>query len=619
MRSLDHQQDDILIVDDESANLTVLWKMLAQHGYHVRPVRNGETALESIRKAKPDLILLDIMMPGIDGFEVCRRLKANERTREIPVLFLSALTENFDKIKAFELGAVDYITKPFQPEEVLARVNTQILHRKLQQQLKEQNRQLQQEIVERQGRERTLQKYERIVSATPDLISLIDTNFIYQLVNEAYLYAHQKQRDDIVGHSVCELHGQEVFESLIRPNLERCFAGKTAQYQAWFNYAALGRRYMSVTYSPYEEPDGAIHGAVVSVRDLTELQNAREAAEASNRSKSLFLANMNHELRTPLNIIMGYTQNLQHRQYCPSDAKEDLDTIYQASYHLLTVITDVLDIAKMGTRQIQLTPHEMHLPRFLEHLADFSTIQAEEKSLEFLYEFDRVLPLIIQSDEKRLRQVLLNLLNNAVRFTTRGTVIFRARRLADAPTLPTNSKPQARIEIPLCTIHFEIEDTGPGMTAEQLKRIFLPFEQLRSIDKWHEGTGAGLAISNHLVHVMGGELQVQSEPGQGSLFIFDINVPVLEEAPEIKSSRPPAPPNTLDPEESQLIPPPREHFDELYQLAILGVMDRLENYIEQLSTIDDCYGPFLEHVKHLAHNYEDERLLALFRHYQKQD
>ena len=365
---------------------------------------------------------------------------------------------------------------------------------------------------------------------------------------------------------------------------------------------------MSVTYAPYQEHDGAILGAVVSVRDLTELQLAKEAAEMANRSKSLFLANMNHELRTPLNIVMGYTQSLQNRKDCPQDAKEELDRIYQASHHLLTVINDVLDIARIGTRQIQLEPHEMHLLRFLDHLASFSRIQAQEKSLGFSNDFDSDLPIILKADEKRLRQVVLNLLNNAVRFTARGRVMLRVTRVSSAGQ-PSSGTHQS-------TILFEVEDTGPGLTPEQIERIFQPFEQLRSPDKWHKGKGAGLAISSHLVHIMGGELRVESELKQGSTFRFQIEVPAIEDTPNKPAKTRQQKPMPLSQKETRMVPPPKEQFEDLYQLAVYGTMDRIEQYIDALEDLDASYRPFLEHVRQLASNYEDEKLLTLFKHYQ---
>jgi PleD family two-component response regulator len=117
---------DILIVDDTPANLNVLSAILGKRGYRVRPAINGALALKAAQKAAPDLILLDVQMPGLDGYEVCRQLKGDAQTRAIPVIFISALDDVLDKVEAFQVGGVDYITKPFQIEEVLARVENQL-------------------------------------------------------------------------------------------------------------------------------------------------------------------------------------------------------------------------------------------------------------------------------------------------------------------------------------------------------------------------------------------------------------------------------------------------------------------------------------------------------------
>jgi signal transduction histidine kinase len=140
--TLSSPKGNILIVDDSLANLRLLTQMLARRGYKVRPLTSGLQALEAARLTPPDLILLDIMMPEIDGYEVCERLKADAQTRDIPVIFISALGETQDKVKAFTVGGVDYIPKPFQVEEVLARVETHLALRNLQ-------RSLQQEIIRR--------------------------------------------------------------------------------------------------------------------------------------------------------------------------------------------------------------------------------------------------------------------------------------------------------------------------------------------------------------------------------------------------------------------------------------------------------------------------------------
>jgi signal transduction histidine kinase/CheY-like chemotaxis protein len=264
-------------------------------------------------------------------------------------------------------------------------------------------------------------------------------------------------------------------------------------------------------------------------RERKEAEAARETAlteaVALARQRSNFLAQMSHELRTPLNAIIGYAQLLGHdRDNLTDRLAAGLATIHQSGQHLLTLINDILDLARVEAGKMELHPAAVHLDTFLRVLANIMRVKAEEKGLGFSYEIAPGLPSAVTVDETRLRQVLLNLLGNAVKFTDAGKV---ALRVLPAPSAdgPTNED-SARLR-------FEVADSGIGMTALQLGRIFQPFEQVATAQRREGGTGLGLAISQQLVQLMGGDIVVVSEPGKGSTFWFEIDVPVASAAPAI--------------------------------------------------------------------------------------
>lgn len=250
---------------------------------------------------------------------------------------------------------------------------------------------------------------------------------------------------------------------------------------------------------------------VERVKTAEELAKAKDSADRANRAKSEFLANMSHELRTPLNGILGYAQILQ-RYDLPSEAQKGIQTIFHSGNHLLTLINDILDLSKIEAQKMELHPHPVHLESFLRGVIEIGRVRAEQKGIEFVHFFSPDLPEGIMTDEKRLRQVLLNLLGNGIKFTDRGHVCLDVR-CGGGTDLQKS-------------ITFSIIDTGIGMTPEQKSQLFQAFHQVGDAQRKAEGTGLGLSISQRLVQMMGGEIQVESTYGEGSRFWFTISFPI---------------------------------------------------------------------------------------------
>ncbi|MBP0044266.1 MAG: response regulator [Roseofilum sp. SBFL] len=248
-----------------------------------------------------------------------------------------------------------------------------------------------------------------------------------------------------------------------------------------------------------------------------ELEQARVAADEANQAKSEFLANMSHELRTPLNGILGYTQIMERTQDLNTQ-RHGIEIIEQCGTHLLNLINDILDLAKIEARKLDLIPQEFHLPAFLSGIAEMSRVRADKKGIQFQYSEHPGLPKAVMADDKRLRQVLLNLLGNAIKFTHQGRTILQVYPLEDLPTTTEKN----------LWLRFSIQDTGVGMSLEQVQKIFLPFEQVGSKSQQAQGTGLGLAISQQIVRLMGSEIQVTSILSQGSQFWFDLELPRAE-------------------------------------------------------------------------------------------
>lgn len=392
---------NILIVDDNKNNLFTLHTLITEHlNAQIFEADSGPMALKILLKEKVDLIILDVQMPGMDGFETAQIIRSRRKNQHIPIVFLTAAykTEDFRQ-KGFAVGAADYLTKPIDTAQLISRINTYL--RFIEQE------QLHKQELENKVQERTSK--------------LLEAN---QLLN------------------------QEIAQ---RKQIEQA------------------------------------------------LQQAKEKAEEANIAKSQFLANMSHELRTPLNAIIGYSEMLiEESEELELDFTPDLKKIQSAGKHLLGLINDVLDISKIEAGKMEVFWESVDMEALLNEV--ISTVQplVEQKGNVLTVRRPPNLPTI-SSDTTKLRQMLLNLISNAAKFTEQGQIILD-------------------IQYPcLESIQFSVIDNGIGMTEEQQKKLFKPFTQAdSSTTRRYGGTGLGLAITKKFAEMMGGNIQVYSEFGQGT-------------------------------------------------------------------------------------------------------
>jgi PAS domain S-box-containing protein len=397
--------------------------------------------------------------------------------------------------------------------------------------VRELNTGLEQRIEGRTAQLRQQARYLRtLIDMLPVWAWFKDTDNRYLVSNQAFARARGCEPDQLVGRSDQELlPAPEAAASLAD---DQAVLSSGQRQTTEIAVLDAGREVWMESYkAPVLDDDGTLLGTVGVARDISAqkaTEAAREAAleEARRlaRTRSAFLAQMSHELRTPLNAILGFAQILQ--SHAPLDERQtrSVAIIQQSGQHLLALINDVLDLARVDAGKLELSPNEMSLAPFLAVVSDIIRVKADEKGLVFGVSAAPDLPPAVVADDMRLRQVLLNLLANAVKFTDRGQVTLRLLRLPASTAAAPGADGRVRLR-------FEVSDSGIGMSEEQQSRLFQPFEQVGETRRRSGGTGLGLAISRELVRLMGSDLRVRSQPGQGSVFWFDVELPLCTEAP----------------------------------------------------------------------------------------
>lgn len=527
------KKSQILIVDDYPTNIKVLSDLLMEYGFEVLIARDGENALKKLQRITPDIILLDILMPGIDGFETCRRIKEHTSTEGIPVIFMSALSDPVDKIKGLTLGAVDYITKPFQQEEVLARVNTHLKIRNLTKQLEEQNALLQEEVRSRQLAEATLRrsedKFATAFRANPGpmmILTLEEGRFLD--INQNFCTILGYQPELILGQPLqalnilCNPQDSDYFFTGLREN---GFI-PNRDYQVYSQSGEIRTLLISAAVI-YVQEQACILAMAWDVTDcrqaVSELRQAKVTAELANQAKSQFLGHISHELRTPLNSILGYTQLLNRTDDLSPEQQNYVETVHRSGEHLKQLIDDVLAMAKIESGNLTRQNTDVCLPDLLKTLEDMMQPRAAEKNLAFTCDGLASVPTYIRTDGTRLRQILLNLIGNGIKFTDEGHVALTVGVLGQQAQAATEPNLNAGT-----LLTFMVTDTGPGIVPEDRETIFEPFMQTGLGQSYQEGAGLGLAISREFARLLGGDIELESTPGMGSTFTLTLPVDLAQ-------------------------------------------------------------------------------------------
>ena len=542
----------IICVDDEPFVLESLKEQLKRYlgdSYYIEVAQSGEEALEIVEDLQEEgievpLIISDQIMPGMKGDELLIQL--HERYPKMLKIMLTG------QASADAVGRVvnaanlyRYIAKPWDETDLSLTVTEALGRYARDRQLAEQNEilkklnasleqkvaertvelttaniQLQQEICDRQLLEQKLrtseEKLRAVFEAMTDIVLVIDEQREIEIAPTNPRRLYNSEIDPIL---------QTIEQFFLEEKSEIWFSkiqqALTTQQTVNFDYSLpLDNReaWFTASISPMPNNSALWVARNIDERKQAEaaMQEAKEAAEAANRAKSTFLANMSHELRSPLNVILGFCQLLTRSQSLNPEQQENISIMTRSGEHLLTLINHVLDLSKIESGRTTLHETNFDLYNLLDDLDDMFQAKAEDKGLQLVFDCMSDVPQYIRTDQVKLRQVLINLINNALKFTQTGRVSVRVR-----------GEPESRQKTnytPHTTITFEVEDTGAGIATDELDKIFEAFVQTQIGIESQEGTGLGLSIARKFVQLMGGEISITSVVGQGTTFSFDIKI-----------------------------------------------------------------------------------------------
>jgi PAS domain S-box-containing protein len=487
---------NILIVDDREENIIALEALIKRDDIKIFSTTSPNDALKIAWENNIAIALVDVQMPEIDGFELVNMLKSNPRTKDILVIFVTAISkESKYAIKGYGSGAIDYLFKPLDPFITAAKVDSFVQLARYQADIVRKNEEL--------------ENFSIVVNNCADVICAIDAQTLrVKTINPTV--------EKILGYKPAEIFGKSIIDIAVE-NDRKEFKNKLGEIiKDNLSFAVFELQLQTFDKNViWAECRASYHNKTIFINIsnispqksfMQQLVKSKEAAEHDKKIKETFLANMSHELRTPVNGVVGLTQLL--RKTTLTDQQTGiLELLESSSQSLLGIINDVLDISKIEAGKFNIIRSVSNLNEIINSVYKLLKFKADEKLIDLLLEIDPATPEFLMLDHLRLNQILMNLLSNAIKFTDRGYVKLKISVL---------QKKSDKVQL-----KFSVEDTGIGIPASRLNKIFDSFEQAEEdTSNKYGGTGLGLTIVKKLAELKGGELTFSSQVGKGSIFNF---------------------------------------------------------------------------------------------------
>jgi two-component system sensor histidine kinase/response regulator len=502
----------VLLVDDDAAKRLALRAMMAPLGCRVVEAASGADGLRCLMAEDFAVILLDVRMPIMNGFETAALIRLRKQSELTPIIFITAHEPDEIMTDRYAEGAVDFITTPVRPEELRAKVSA---FAKLFVQTQK-NAALAREL------QTSTDQLTLLTETAPIGIFQTDSHNRYVYTNARWAEITGIPPAEAIGQKWHVIVGSEQREAIEEVSTEY---GQRPEFSSRLEMEAEGgaTRVLMLNSKCLLDDEGGVTGWIGTLADITAearaeaaMTDARDQATAASRLKSDFLANMSHEIRTPMNGVIGLTEllldtdlDMQQRKFA--------ETLSKSGEALMTVINGILDFAKIEEGKLEIEDIEFGIQALVDDVVDLLAPSAHTKGLVLVASLDESVPDLVCGDPGRLRQVLTNLAGNAIKFTETGEVVLRvSNAVSDGEDV---------------VVHFELTDTGVGIASDKLAMVFEPFTQAdTSITRQYGGTGLGLAISSQLISLMGGEVTISSEVGAGSRFSFTIRVRAVDDS-----------------------------------------------------------------------------------------
>ena len=521
--AIKNSQVDILIVDDRLDGLIALEAVLDMPNLSLVRAQSGIEALQKIEEYEFGLILLDVQMPGMDGFEAARRIRQGEKYKTTPIIFVTAINKDDKHIyRGYEVGAVDYIFKPFEPQILRSKVNFFVESFLKTRQLQDQNEMIRDS--ERQTRYlqlaqlemETLKRYRNLADAVPNMIwkSKVDGTLDY--FNRVWTDYTGLSQDQSIGAGWQEAIYAKDLRSFLKAWLESMNSGKAFEIECRIRRADGELRWHWVRAVPELNSAEKVIGWIGTCMDVQDrklvekdLVEAQRQAVAANEAKTQFLANMSHEIRTPLSAILGFSELLLDPELAYEERVQNVNTICRSGQQLLKIIDEILDISKVEAGHLEIENLKVNTMSLFRDLQTLLSVKSQAKEISLNFKLKTEIPEFIFTDPTRLRQILLNMISNAIKFTEKGAVSIEVEWI------------DSRIK-------FHVKDTGVGIDLMQSEKLFRPFVQIdSSTTRKFGGTGLGLALSRKLAQALGGNVALESSvAGEGSIFLIEVQAEI---------------------------------------------------------------------------------------------